>query len=64
MDGLEIRQFIIGSIDTGAKEQPRISPVDDLRTPLELDKVGLIFLISWCYQAMDLRQLVSSLAQR
>jgi hypothetical protein len=60
MDSLKVRQFIVGSIDTGAKEETRISPIDDLCTPLEFDKVRLVFLVSRRYQTMNLKQLVNS----
>ena len=51
---LEIRQLVIGGIDTHAEEQPRVSPIYDLRTALELDEIRLIFLVSRGDQAVDL----------
>jgi hypothetical protein len=54
MDSLEKGQLIVVRIDADAEEQSRISAVDDLGTPAELNKVGLIFLISGSDEAMDL----------
>lgn len=54
MDGFEVRQLIVIGIHTDTEEQPRVSSVHDLGTPPELDKVRLVFLISWGDKAMDL----------
>lgn len=53
MYSLQICQFVIIRIDAGAKEQACISSTDNLIVP-ELDEIGLVFLVSRRYQAMDL----------
>ena len=49
----QIRQFIVIRIDAGAEEEACIPPVDDL-VVAELDKVGLVFLVSRGDEAVDL----------
>lgn len=52
--GLEICQLIVVGVYTRTEEEPCISPVYDLGRPAEFDKVGLVFLISRSYKAVDL----------
>lgn len=54
VDSLEICQFIIVRIDARAKEEACVSAVNDLGHVAELDKVGLVFLVAWSYEAVDL----------
>lgn len=56
MHRLEIGQLVIGGIDAHAEEQPRVSPIYNLRAPLELDEIRLVFLVSRGDQAMDLEK--------
>jgi hypothetical protein len=46
MDCFQVRQLIVIGIDANAKEQPRISPVNNLRAAAELDEIRLVLLIS------------------
>lgn len=46
MDSLEIGKLVIIGINTDAEEQPRISPIDNLRAPSEFYEIRLVFLIS------------------
>ena len=57
VDGFEIGQLIVVCVHAGTEEKTSISPVDDFGRIPEFHKVGLVFLISWCNQAMDLRPL-------
>ena len=54
MDCFQVRQLIVIGIDANAKEQPRISPVNNLGAAAELDEIRLVFLISRSDEAMDL----------
>lgn len=54
MDSLEIGKLVIIGIDTDAEEQPRISPIDNLRAAPELHEIGLVFLVSWCDETVYL----------
>jgi hypothetical protein len=53
---LKISQFVIICIDAGAEEKARVSAVYNLGHVAELDEVGLVFLVAWCYEAVDLYQ--------
>lgn len=53
MDCLKIRQLVIVGVDACAEEKARVPPVDDF-VVAELDKVGLVFLVSRRYKSMDL----------
>jgi hypothetical protein len=60
MYSLQIRQFVIVRIDAGAEEESSVSSVYDLIVA-ELDKVGLVLLVSGCYETVDLGVLVACL---
>ena len=45
--GLEVCQFVVICIDTGAEEQAGVSTVYDLGHIAKLDEVGLVLLIAW-----------------
>lgn len=53
MYSLEVGQLVIVGIDAYAKEQSRVSPVDDL-VVAELDEIALVLLVAWGYEAVDL----------
>jgi len=55
MYSLKIGQLVVVGVDAGAKEQASVTTVDNLGRASELDKIGLVFLISWCNEAVDLR---------
>jgi hypothetical protein len=54
MDCLEVRQLIIIRINADAKKEAGVSTINDLCAALELDEVGLVFLVSWGDEAVDL----------
>lgn len=58
VDGLEEGELVVVGVDAGAEEEARVPPVDDL-VVAELDKVGLILLVSGRYEAVDLMAVVS-----
>lgn len=51
MNSFQIRQLIIIRVDADTKEEPRISPINNLERT-EFDKVGLMLLIPRRNQAM------------
>lgn len=51
---LEIRQLVVVRVHADAEEETRIPSVDNLGAALELDKVGLILLVSGGDEAVDL----------
>lgn len=51
VNSFQIRQLIIIRVDADTKEQPRITPINNLERA-EFDKVGLMLLISRRNQAM------------
>lgn len=53
VDGLEEGELVVVGVDARAEEEARVPPVDDL-VVAELDKVGLVFLVAGCYEAVDL----------
>lgn len=53
MNRLQIRELVIVGVDAHAEEQPRVSPIYDLRGA-ELDEVGLMLLVSGRDEAVDL----------
>jgi hypothetical protein len=53
VDGLEIGELVVVGVDAGAKEEPRVPPVDEL-VVAELDEVGLVFLVARGDEAVDL----------
>ncbi len=53
---LEVRELVIVRIDTSAEEETRVSAVHDLGVLFEFDEIGLVFLISRCYEAVDLKE--------
>lgn len=53
VDGLEEGQLVVVGVDAGAKEEPRVPPVDNL-VVAELDEVGLVFLVARRYEAVNL----------
>jgi hypothetical protein len=52
VNGLEERQLVIVCVDASAKEETGVAAVDDL-VVAELDKVGLVFLITGRNEAVD-----------
>lgn len=53
VDRLEVGELVVVGVDTRAKEEPCVPPVDDL-VVAELDEVGLVFLIAWGDESVDL----------
>ena len=52
--GLQIGQLVVIGVDTRAKEEACVATIDDLGGAPELDKIGLMLLITRCYQSVDL----------
>jgi phosphopantetheine adenylyltransferase len=52
VNGLEVGELVIVRVDAGAEEKTGVAAVDDL-VVAELDKVGLVFLIAGCDEAVD-----------
>jgi SpoU rRNA methylase family enzyme len=52
--GFKVRKFVVVRIYACAEEEPSIPAVDDLRGAAELDKVGLMFLVTRGDKAVDL----------
>lgn len=50
---LQIRQLIIIRIDARAEEESSIASVNDFGGAAEFDKVGLVFLVAGCDEAVD-----------
>lgn len=53
VDGLEVGQLIVVGVDARAEEEACVPTVDDL-VVAKLDEVGLVFLVTRCYEPMDL----------
>jgi hypothetical protein len=56
VDRLQVRELVVVGVDAGAEEEASVPPVDDL-VVAELDEVGLVFLVPWCDEAVDLSKL-------
>lgn len=54
MDRLQIRQFVVVLVDTGAEEQAGVPAINDFQIISEFDKVGLMLLIPRSNEAVDL----------
>jgi len=52
VNGLEVGELVIVCVDAGAEEKTCVAAVNNLVVS-ELDKVGLVFLIAGCDEAMD-----------
>ena len=50
----QVCELVIVGVYARAKEQSGIAAVDDFRCAAELDEVGLVFLIAWSDEAVDL----------
>lgn len=53
VDGLEVGELVVVSIDAGAEEEPGVAAVDDLVVAV-LDKVGLVLLVARSDETVDL----------
>lgn len=53
VDGLEEGELVVIRVDAGAEEEASVAAVDDL-VVAKLDKVGLVLLITWRDETMDL----------
>jgi len=51
---LQIREFVVVCVYTSAEEESSVTSVDDFRGAAEFDKVGLVFLVSRCNEAVYL----------
>jgi hypothetical protein len=51
---LEVRQLVIVGVDACAEEEACVPPVHNLGHVAEFDKVGLVFLVAWGDEAVDL----------
>lgn len=51
MDRLEVRELIVVGVHADTEEETGVSSVDDLVVP-ELDKVGLVLLVSRRYESV------------
>ena len=51
---LQIGELVVVRVDARAKEEAGVAAVDDLGPLAELDEVGLVFLIAWGDEAVDL----------
>lgn len=58
VNGLEEGELVVVRVDASAEEEARVPPVDDLIVA-EFDEVGLVLLVSWRYEAVDLGRTVS-----
>ncbi len=58
MDGLQVSQLVVVRIHADAEEEPGVAPVDDFEGS-ELDKVGLVLLITGSNEAVDLFSFLS-----
>lgn len=54
MYSLQISQFVVVGVYADAEEEAGVAAVDDLCARSELDEVGLVFLVSGGYEAVDL----------
>jgi hypothetical protein len=54
VDGLQVSKLVIVRIYADAEEEACISPVNNLGAALELDEIGLILLIPWCDETVNL----------
>lgn len=54
MYSLQVRQFVIVRIDASTEEETGVSTVHDLGHVAELDKIGLVFLVSRRNETMHL----------
>jgi hypothetical protein len=63
VDGLEEGELVVVGVDAGAEEEARVPPVDDL-VVAELDKVGLVLLVSGRDEAVDLVGAMSERGER
>ena len=54
MDRFQIRELVIVLVDTSAKEEAGIPSVDDFEVVPKLDEVGLMLLVTWSDEAVDL----------
>lgn len=54
MNSFQVRQLVVVCVHAHAEEQPRVAPVYYFRGA-EFNKVGLMLLVSWRNQPMDLR---------
>lgn len=53
VDGLEVGELVVVGVDAGAEKETGVPAVDDL-VVAELDKVGLVLLVSGGDEAVDL----------
>lgn len=53
VDGLEVGELVVVGVDAGAEEEAGVAAVDDL-VVAELDKVGLVLLVSGRDEAVNL----------
>lgn len=53
VDGLEVGELVVVCINAGTEEKAGVPAVDDL-VVAELDEVGLVLLVAWGYQAVNL----------
>lgn len=51
---LEVSELVVVCVDAGAEEQAGVAAIDDFGRAAELNKVGLVLLVSWGHEAMDL----------
>jgi hypothetical protein len=58
MDGFKIGQLIVICVYTGTEEQSCIAAIDNLGGIPELHKVGLMLLVSWSDESVNLFQTV------
>jgi len=54
MYSLEICQLVVVCVDACAEEEAGVAAIYDLGHVTELDEVGLVFLVAWRYEAVDL----------
>ena len=52
VDGLQVRQLVVGDVDRNREEESGVSPVDKL-VVVVLDEIGVL-LVAGRYQPMDL----------
>jgi hypothetical protein len=50
----QIRQLVVISVHARAEEESRVSSIDYFAATAELDEVGLVFLVSWSDEAVNL----------
>jgi hypothetical protein len=51
---LQVRQFVVVCVNACAEEEAGVSAVYDLGHVAELDEVGLVLLVAWGYETVDL----------